>query len=399
LLFYFGLIFFGLDLIRQASSPLKESQAFGQIFTQTKNPLFGLGLGMVVTAVVQASAIPIGILAVLAQQDLILLDNAVPIVLGANIGTTVTALLAGTVANASGKRTAVSHLVFKCAGVFVCILILPFFLDTLKGLSDSVAQQIAWAHFLLNLIIVVLFIFFLRPFSALMKKVLPGVDETLPIWPEYINSKDLVNPVKSLEQVYKELQRQGRLVQIMYSQTIRLMADFDEGRRRDIAYIEMAVKNMRMQIVKFLWRVSGRQLSEPLSKRVFAYTALTSDIQSIGSHIQSMSVLTTQKAGRGIHYSATGEREFQEVAALVGRNLADAVTLLEIYNPEIVRDVLRREDVIDGKVRESLSNHLKRFHLRQCSPEAGPIFVEMMGHLERVSDLCNNVAEYVRDLQ
>lgn len=399
IIFYFGLIFFGLDLVGQASAPLKQSPAFINFFSQTKNPLFGIGVGMVVTAIVQASAIPIGILAVLAQQDLILLENAVPVVLGANIGTTVTALLAGTIANTGGKRTAVSHLIFKCVGVLICILVLPFFIDTLKSLSPHVAQQIALAHFLLNLIIVVVFIFLLRPFAALMNKVLPGDDDVLPVWPEYLDKKDLINPVKLLDHVHKELQRQVKLVQIMFFRVLRLMEHFEEGRRRDIAYIEMVVKNLRSQIVKFLWKVSSRQLSEQLSRRVFAFTALAGDIKSIGSHIQSMSILATQKAERGIQFSASGEREFQDIVSLVERNINDASILMEIFNPEIVKDVIRREETIDVKVKESLDNHLKRFHLRQCSPEAGPIFVEMLGHMERISDLCNNVAEYVRDIQ
>lgn len=399
MIFYFGLIFFGLGLISQASAPLKQSPAFINFFSQTKNPLFGIGVGMVVTAIVQASAIPIGILAVLAQQDLILLENAVPVIMGANIGTTVTALLAGTVANVSGKRTAVSHLIFKCVGVLVCIAILPFFLDTVKGLSDSVAQQIALAHFLLNLVIVIIFIFLLRPFAALMKKVLPGEDDVLPVWPEYMDKKDLINPVKSLDHVHKELQRQVKLVQVMFFRNLRLMEHYEEGRRRDIAYIEMVVKNLRTQIVKFLWKVSSRQLSEQLSKRVFAFTALAGDIKSIGNHIQAMSILATHQADRKIKFSDCGEREFQEIISLVERNLNDAATLMEIYNPEIVKDVIRREETIDVKVKESLDNHLERFYLRQCSPEAGPSFVEMLGHLERISDLCNNVAEYVRDIQ
>ena len=399
MIFYFGLLFFGLHLISQASAPLKQSPAFMHFFTQTKNPLFGIGLGMVVTAIVQASAIPIGILAVLAQQDLVTLEDAVPVVLGANIGTTVTALLAGTIANISGKRTAVSHLIFKCAGVLICLLILPFFQETLKGLSSNVAQQIALAHFLLNLLIVVLFIFLLRPFAALMNKVLPGQDDPLPVWPEYINKKDLINPVKSLDHVFKELQRQAKLVQIMFFRTIRSLEHFEEGRRRDIAYIEMVVKGLRLQLVGFLWKISGRQLSEHLSRRVFTYTALAGDINSIGSHIQSMSLLAMQKAERKIQFSAAGEREFQEIVDMVERNINDAVTLMEVFNPEVVRDVINREEAIDLKVKESLDNHLKRFHLRQCSPEAGPIFVEMLGHLERISDLCDNVAEYTRDLQ
>ncbi len=399
MIFYFGLIFFGLEIISQAAAPLKQSPAFIHYFAQIRNPLFGIGLGMVVTAVVHASAIPISILAVLAQQDLIGLENAVPVVLGANIGTTVTALLAGMVANVSGKRTAVSHLIFKCVGVLICFIFLPFFIDILQHLSSSVPQQIVWSHFLLNLLIVVVFVLFLRPFAALMKKVLPGEDDVLPVWPEYLDRKALMDPVMSLEHVLKELQRQAKLVQIMFSRTVKLMSRYEEGRANDISYVEMVVNNLREQIVRFLWKVSGRELSAELSRRVFAYTAMSGDIKSIGNHIQSISALAAQQALSRIKFSDCGEREFQEILALVLRNLTDASILMEIFNAEIVKDVIHREEEIDVKVKESLDNHLRRFHLRQCSPEAGPIFVEMLGHLERISDLCNNVAEYVWDIQ
>ncbi len=399
MIFYFGLIFFGLDMISQASAPLKQSTVFAQFFTQANNPLFGVGIGLLITAIVQASAIPIGILAVLAQQDLVLLENAVPVVLGANVGTTVTALLAATVANVSGKRTAVSHLIFKCSGVLLCLIFLPFFIDILKGLSASVAQQIAWAHFLVNLVIVAVFIFILRPFAALMKKILPGEDEALPVWPEYINRKDLADPVKSLDHVMKELRRQMKLVQIMFSKTARLISRFEAGKNRDISYVEMVVNNLRKQIVKFLWQVSGRDLSAELSRRIFAYTSMAGDIKSIGNHIQSISALAAQQASRDIKFSACGEREFQEIFELVQRNLTDALILMENFNAETVKGVIRREEEIDVRVKESLDSHLKRFHLRECTPEAGPIFVEMLGHLERISDLCNNIAEYVWDIQ
>ena len=399
MIFYFGLIFFGLDLISQASAPLKQSPVFLQFFTQAKNPLYGLVIGMVVTIIVQASAIPVAILAVLAQQDLVLLENAVPVVLGANLGTTVTALLAGTVANVSGKRTAVSHLIFKCSGVLLCLIFLPFFINILKALSASVGQQIAWAHILVNLVIVVVFIFILRPFTALMMKLLPGEDEALPVWPEYINRKDLVNPAKSLDHVLKELQRQMKLVQIMFSRTVRLKSHFKEGKNRDIAYVEMVVNNLNKQIVKFLWRISGRELSTQQSRRVFVYTAMTGDIQSIGNHIQLISTLVAQQALHNIKFSACGESEFQEIIELVERNLTNASILTENFNAETVKDVIHREEEIDIRVKESLDGHLKRFHLRECTPEAGPIFVEILGHLERISDLCNNIAEYVRDIQ
>lgn len=399
MIFYFGLIFFGLEMISQAASPLKQSPAVVDFLTQAKNPLWGIGLGIAVTAVVNASAIPISILAVLAQQEMVVLENAVPVVLGANIGTTVTALLAAAVANVSGKRTAVSHLVFKCGGVLLCMIFLPVFLNILKGLSGSVAQQIVWSHFLVNLLIVVVFIFFLRPFAALMQKLLPGVDDLLPIWPEYLNPRDLSNPVRSLDHVHKELQRQAKLVEIMFAKTLRLMGRYEAGRDRDISYVEMVVNNLRAQIVRFLWKVSGQDLSRDLSRRVFAYTAMAGDIRSIGNHIRSISALAIEQAQRNITFSACGEREFFEILALVEKNLTDASALIGAFDAETVKHVVRREEEIDARVKEALDSHLRRFHLRECSPEAGPFFVEILGHLERISDLCNNVAEYIWDLQ
>jgi phosphate:Na+ symporter len=398
MIFYFGLIFFGLDIISQAAAPLKHSPSFIHHFTQVKNPLFGLGLGIAVTAIVHASAIPISILAVLAQQGLIGVENAVPVVLGANIGTTVTALLAGIAANVSGKRTAVSHLIFKCAGVLLCLIFLPFFIDILRHLSSSVPQQIVLAHFFLNLLIVAIFIFFLHPFAALMKKVLPGEDDVLPVWPEYLDRKALTDPVKSLDHVLKELRRQAKLAQIMFTRTNALMFRDEGGKRKDIAYVEMVVNNLRAQIVKFLWKVSGRRLSKDLSRRIFAYTAMAGDIKSIGNHIQSISLLNGQQAVRKIKFSDCGEREIRSIVSLVERNLQDASALLENFNMEIVKDVICREEEVDERVKESLDNHLRRFHQRECSPEAGPIFVEILGHLERISDLCNNITEYVWDI-
>jgi len=160
IIFYFGLLFFGLGMISHAIEPLKDSPVFLHIFTQTQNPFLGIGLGIVVTGVVHASAIPISIMALLAQHNLVSLENALPVIMGANIGATVTALLAGTAATVSGKRTAISHLIFKCVGVLICFILMPYLLIVLKNLSANVAQQIVLAHFILNFVIMITFVFF-----------------------------------------------------------------------------------------------------------------------------------------------------------------------------------------------------------------------------------------------
>jgi phosphate:Na+ symporter len=399
IVFYFGLLFFGLELVSNAVEPLKNSPMLTQILKDTHNPFMGILIGIVVTGLVQASAIPISIMVLLAQQELVSLPNAVFVTMGANIGTTITALLAGAVATKGGKRTAVSHLIFKCAGIGFCLIFLPQLLYVLKSISGSPAQQIALAHFIINLIIVLLFIFALKPFGSLMEKIIPGKDETLSVWPEYLSPHDLVNPHKALENVYNEIRRQIYLVQKMYIMSITMIVDYQNGREKDLFYIEMVVNNIRVEINKYLWKISARDLLESHSKRVFAYTAMTNDIESIGSHVLYISKLASEKAHREIKFTECGENELGEIIDLVTQNFDDTVSIIDEPNEDKNMAVICREEEIDIKVKESRDNHLERFHKRLCDPEAGPIFVEILLHMERISDLCNNIAEYMCDIK
>ena len=399
IIFYFGLLFFGLGLISQATEPLKNSPAFLNFFTQTQNPFLGIGLGIAVTGIVHASAIPISIMALLAQQNLVSLENALPVIMGANIGTTFTALLVGTIATVSGKRTAVSHLIFKCIGVSLCFILMPYFLVILKSLSSSVAQQIVLAHFLLNFAIVLTFIFLLRPFAGLMQKVIRGEDETLPIWPEFLNRKDLSNAKKALDDVQKELQREISLVRKMFLNATNMITVSQEGRKRDISYVEMVVNNLRAQIVKYLWKISAQHLSTQLSKKVFAFTAIAGDIESIGNHVVWIAELAKQKEEGKVKFTESGKKELEEIIHLVSRNLDESLSLIEVSDKEKINSIIRREEEVDIEVKEARNKHLKRFHNRLCSTEAGLIFVEMLIHLERISDHCNNIAEYVLDIK
>ena len=398
IIFYFGLIFFGLDLIGRAVEPLKNSPAFLNLFTKAQNPFFGMGLGIVVTGMIHASAIPISIMALLAQQDLVSLDNALPVVMGANIGTTVTALMAGAVATISGKRSAISHLIFKCVGVSLCFILMPYFLEILRNLSSNVAQQIVLGHFFINLVIVLAFILLLRPFAAFMQKVLKGDDETLPIWPEFLDRRDLSNEEKALDNVQKELQREINLTRRMFSIAVKMVASPEEGKVRDISYIEMVVNNLRAQIIRFLWKISARNTSTKVSKKIFAFTAIAGDIESIGNHVVWIANLAMQRAEGKIRFTEKGMKELQEIISMVNRNLDEAMLLIEVSDREIIAALLQREEEIDVKVKESRNEHLKRFHKHLCTTEAGLIFVELLIHLERISDHCNNIAEYVSDI-
>jgi len=395
---YFGLIFFGLSLVGDATEPLKKNEFFLGLFRETKNPFLGLAVGIVFTAIVHASAIPIGILIILGQQGLISLDNAFPIVLGANIGTTATAIVGSIFMSVSGKRSALSHLLFKCFGVGVCLVLLPFFVPFLKVLSPSVAQQIAFSHVFLSLLIVAMFIFLLKPFTRLVEHILPGKDETLPLWPEYLDQKCLTSPADALACVNKELSREMMLAGRMFSESIGLVRNWNEARKKDVGYIELVVDNLQAEITSFLWNISCGELSPALSKRLFAFSVIVDDIERIGDRSTNLVELAESRNKRSAGFSDEAFAEIEEIGDMVARNIEDAAALLQAKNQSIIQELFYRHEEIRLKAKEATEKHLRRFYMKLCRAEAGPLFIDILINLEVISEHCQTIAERIEGL-
>lgn len=398
-LVYFGAIFYGLSLIGDATAPLKNSPVFTQYFLKTQNPLAGLLFGLVFTSIVQASAVPIGVLVILGQQGLVSIENAIPIVIGANIGTTATALIGSVASDINGKRTALAHLFFKCSGAIVCMVFLPFFLSVLETASENIAQQIAFGHFLINIVIVLLFIFILQPFSRVILKIIPGDGKALPLWPEYLETKCLINPDDALSCVKKELSRQVSLAGKMLDKALGLITVYKGSRFRDIMYMELVMDNLQGEITKYLWNISCGNLSQPLTKRLFAFSSFAYDIERIGDRSVNLAELAEQKHGRKASFTEAAREELQDIGTLVMENLTDAASLIEKKDLARIRIVFERERRIDVKIKNAIDRHLERFYKKLCVAEAGPIYVDMLVNLERISDHCRLIAQLIDGLE
>ncbi len=354
-------------------------------------------MGLVFTALVHASLIPISLLVILAQQDLVILESALPIVFGANVGTTATALLAAWVSSVSGRRTAAAHFLFKLCGAVVCMAALPWVSSLLRTVTPLVGQQIVFGHLLFNVFIVVVFIFFLKPFAALVERIVPGQEDALPLWPEFLDERDLDNHEKALENVRRELGREVLLTERMVEQVSSLVFDYREGLRRDIAYLDVVVDNLRREIVDYLRRLAGRDLAPGQSRKVFVYTSVADDIERIGNHVLIIADLSRDKRD-GDRLHGICPEELDGIEGLVMENLKDAAALIEQFDLPRIQAMSRREEKIDEKVKLARFRHLERFHRGVCVAEAGPLYIEMLIRLERISDHCENIAEAVQDL-
>jgi phosphate:Na+ symporter len=247
--------------------------------------------------------------------------------------------------------------------------------------------------------IVVFFIFLLKPFARLIEKVIPGLEEILPLWPEFLDDRHLVDPKEALMCVRKELQREIILVQKIFTESLQLVKDYREWKRQNIIYVEFVVDVLRREIVNFLRKISCRQLSPALSRELFTYTAMANDIERIGDHAVILAKLASNKYHAEVSFTEMGRRELREIEEEASENLRDAVSLIGERDAEKIANITMREEDIDLSVKEAKERHLVRYYEGICQAEAGPIFVELLIHLERISDLCQNVAEYVDELK
>jgi len=397
--FYFGLMFFGLSIVSGVTAPLKDNPDVVRLLRETGGSLAGLLAGALIAVLIHSSAIPISILVILAQYEMVTTESALPIVFGANVGTAVTAILASIVTGVDGRRSALSHLLFKVFGAAVCFSVIPFFVAVLKFLSVDTAQQIAYGHLLFNLVTAGCFIFLLGPFSRFVEYLLPGKTETLPVWPEFLDARSLARPEDALECVRKELHREMTLARSMFLNSVRLIDDYGERRRKDILYVELVVDNLRNEVSEYLRKVSAGELSAVLSKKLFCYAAMVDDVERIADHSVNIVEFCRCKHLRKAKFSPMAEAELAEIIQLIDQNLSDSLSLLERRDEDRIRDVGRREDEVDRKVKEARERHLERFHKRICQAEAGPIFVEILVNLERISDHCQNIADYVAEIE
>ena len=297
-----GLIFFGMELMSQATYPLRTYQPFINLMQTMRNPFLGILVGTVFTAIVQSSSATTGVVIVLAGQGFISLNAGIALVFGANVGTCVTALLATIGKPREAARAAAVHILYKVLGVLIWLAFIPQLADVVRSLSpaspelEGVARlaaesprQIANAHTLFNVANMLIFIWFTGPLARLATRLVPDRKETDTgrIKPKFLDDYYLSTPPMALDKVREELGHLGERAMLMARRSFSAVLEGEQDDLNEIARVDDEVDDLHADIISYLGRLSLKDLVEPQPKRIYEYIAAANYIENVGDVVET----------------------------------------------------------------------------------------------------------------
>jgi len=395
----FGMIFMGLSLMESSLHALRTWEPFhNAIVSMGRYPILGILTGAGITAIIQSSSVTTSIVVALASKGAIELYSAVPVILGANIGTCVTAMLASIGTGISAKRTALAHLFFNVIGV---VLIFPFLspFEKLVSLTSSdVARQVANAHTIFNVIWASIWIFFTKEYAWFIKKILPGEERIYRREASFLKPQLLNTPSAALEAAKNELVRMCDIVEDMYNLTMDSLFRNGVQHYKDVLAMEDITDSLKASLINYLTQLSTDSLSESEAKELNAILRAGDDVERIADHLTNIMEKIEAKNSERIDFTEYAWRDLEEIRKLIYDNIKDSFAMIKDSMANYLDEVLQREERVDYKVRESKEAHIERMKKGICNPIAGVIFSDLLIDLERISDHCVNISQEFYDV-
>jgi len=391
-----GLLFLGMTTMTDAFSPLKESQNFKNVMlTFGKNPFLGLALGMVTTAILQSSSATIGVLIAMAAQGLIGIEVAIPILIGDNIGTCITALIASIGTTITAKRTAFSHLMFNIFGTVIFFILLYVFrlqnfIISISG--TSVPRQIANIHTIFNVVTTVILLPMVGIFEKVIIKIFPGKDVVINKNAIYLEKRLIKTPSLAMEQAKKELIRLVGITNEMLNLSIERIKNKDVTIEKKMLDREVAVDSITEDIIRYLTVVSQSALAYPLSEELTDLLHIAYDVERTGDHAESILYLGRLREENRMTFSQEAYDEIDTAHQKANEIYFCLISGATENNIEQINDCERLESELDSLVKLARNNHMQRLQKGSCMPLSGVVFADIILHIERTGDLLYGIS-------
>ncbi|MBO8894588.1 Na/Pi cotransporter family protein [Staphylococcus aureus] len=398
ILFGFGSLFFGLEFMGDAVKPLASLDGFKQLMLDmSSNPILAVIVGAGLTALVQSSSATIGILQEFYQQDLISLNAAIPVLLGDNIGTTITAILASLAGSIAAKRAALVHVIFNLIGVIIFTIFLPVVIHLISLLQDvwhlKPAMTIAVSHGIFNITNTLIQLPFVAGLAWIVTKLVPGKDITDDYKPQHLN-KDLVYhaPGVALQETQKELQNVGQIVLSMF-EDIREITKDDKKLIKKLEQKHQAVETINDSIRNYLVRISTKAITKADVERLAVMFDVNRSILKVAELTEEYVAQLKRQHDEDIRITEDAQRGMDKLFNHVAESFDKAIDMLDVYDKTKKDEIVERSREsfnIEHKLRKG---HIKRLNRGECTTKGGLLYIDMIDVLERIGYHSRNVSE------
>jgi phosphate:Na+ symporter len=396
----FSLLFVGMGMMQDAMSFLRGRQEFFRLVNY--HEVIGLAVGAGVTMLIQASSATVGLTMVMASNGLISLPAAIAIILGDNIGTTITAVLASIGGNRSAKQAAAAHVMFNVIGACIMMTLLTPFSVLVSSTSDEIARQVANAHSLFNIINTLLFLPFINQYTAFIKRIIPDdrTEAEAARNTSYLNRKLItVAPAAGVDAVRKEMVRLGWIAHGMLKDCHRVLIERESKMIPEVLMVEKTIDELTHDIISYSTEVGQQELSSDLSLILNSCASGAGDIERIGDHAENLVETAQYMQEKKLKFSGKALTELDGMFALALQAVEKSFRALESEDSNISDEVFEIEPKIDRMERVLRARHIERLNSGKCEPATGVVFIDVLSNLERIGDHARNLAYIVKDVE
>lgn len=401
----FGLLFLGIDMMSDSMAPLRESAGFMNFIVTVSEsplrPLFGIILGIVMTAVLQSSSASVGVLQTLAMQGLVPLKFSVFVLFGQNIGTCLTALFSTVGAKKNSKRAAVIHLLFNLigTGIFILIALLAPYVEWIEKLSPDPMAQIAISHIVFNIVSTVVMFPFAKVLVKLSCLLVPGKDDSeSEMHCKFIDDRLLNTPPFAVMQVSKEVARMAKLARDNFETSAHALINRSDKDLDKVMENEDVINYLNHHITSYLVKLNALDITDSDSDYIARVFHAINDIERVGDHAINLAEAAQHNIGEGLKFSDPAREELNQlcgsVVTLLERSMA-AFDNQSLSDNE-AKELSDLEEHIDDLTLECQDSHIFRLNRKECNTEAGMLYLNTITDFERVGDHAINIAFLAR---
>lgn len=405
----FGILFNGMFGMEAAVAPLSESPQFAQVFAALSNPILGVLVGAGVTAIIQSSSASVGILQALSSTGAITFSTAFPIIMGQNIGTCITPILASIGANKNAKRAAAVHLSFNILGTAIFLIavysIRAFVPDLLPIWNETVDKGvIANFHTIFNVTVTILLI----PFANLLAKLAEciirdkkkdgtvtddvEIDETAL---EKLDDRFMLSPSLAITHISTVVSNMGKLASSNFRKSVTLLQHYDPKLAERVREREDSIDKMEDKVNDYLIKLTDRELTDQESKQITHLLRVVSEFERVGDYSINLVECAETLHEKGIAFSESAKQELAAVGDAVEEIIEMALAAFQQDDLELCRKIEPLEETIDTMADTLKLRHIERLKSGDCTIDVGIVFLDVLTNVERISDHCSNIAVYI----